>query len=91
MISKSGISVVMKSISIGGGIAISIVGVGNRGSISSTIGGQVLGISFWLSFGLTLAISKSGVSVVTETISIGGGEAISIVGVSNGGGVSSTV
>merc|ERR1719308_623985 len=81
----------MKSISIGGGIAISIVGVGNRGSISSMIGGQVLSISLRLSFGLTLSISKSGVSIVTETISIGGGIAVSIVGVSNRGGVSSTV
>jgi len=91
MISESGISVVMESISIGGGVAISIVGVGNRGGVSSTIGGQVLGISLWLSFSLTLAISKSGVSVITETISVGRRVAISIVGVSNGGGVSSTV
>jgi len=81
MISESGISVVSESISIGGGVAISIVGVG----------GQVLGISFWLSFGLTLAISKSGVSVITETISVGRRVTISVVGVSNGGGVSSTV
>merc|ERR1711970_1338744 len=90
MISKSGVSEVTESISIGRGIVISKVGVSNR-AVSSTVGGQVLSISLWLGFGLTLSISKSRVSKVTETISIGGGEAISEVGVSNRGGVSSTV
>merc|ERR1719400_2680445 len=80
----------MKTISIGRGIVISKVGVSNR-AVSSTVGGQVLSISLWLSFGLTLSVSKSGVSEVTETIAIGSGEAISVVGVSNRGGVSSTV
>ena len=90
-ISESGVSEVTETISIGGGVVISIVGVSNSGGVSSTVGGQVLSISLWLGFGLTLSISKSGVSEVTETIAIGSGEAISVVGVRNRSGVSSMV
>merc|ERR550534_2567393 len=74
-ISKSGVSEVTKTISIGRGEAISIVGVGNRGSVSSTVVGQVLSISLWFSFGLTLTIMRVGV----VGISIGTRDTISSI------------
>merc|ERR1719481_1104951 len=90
-ISKSGVSVVTETISVSRWEAISVVGVCNRGGVSSTVRSQVLGISLRLSISLTLTISESGVSVVRESISICRWEAISVVGVCNRGGVSSTV
>merc|ERR1719312_1937003 len=78
-ISESGVSVVTETISVGRRVAISVVGISNRGGVSRTVGCQVLRVSFglWLSFSITLAISMRiggvGISVAMRyTVAIGG-------------------